>query len=396
VKILILTNLFPTPWDPRRGTFNRQQFQRLGQRHRVDVLTAVDFRERRGPRVATGVSGLGEDCFTFYHPPGIGRFLNALCFFACVMWQRGRALRAARYDVLLASWAFPDAVAGGWVARRLGIPYVVKVHGSDLNVQAASRLRRMQIGPALREADAVVAVSDALATRAVALGARADTVETLYNGVDTALFHPGDRDDARRRLGLPAHRRIVLFVGNLKAAKGCLDLLDAFAQVARIHDDACLVFVGDGAERHALPRRAASLGCASALCVIGAVDHAATADWFRAADLLCLPSHNEGVPNVVLEAMACGTPVVATRVGGIPEVLPALAGSLVAPHRPDTLAAALCDALARSFDTAAIAAHAARFRWDDNIDRLDRVLLNAVARHAAPSTERADRLPPPL
>lgn len=394
MKILVLTNLFPTPWDPRRGTFNRQQFQRLGQRHRVDVLTAVDFRERRGPRAASGVHGLGEDCFTFYHPPGIGRFLNALCFFACVMWQRGRALRAARYDVLLASWAFPDAVAGGWVARLLGIPYVVKVHGSDLNVQAAARLRRMQIRPALRDADAVVAVSGALATRAIALGARADTVETLYNGVDTALFHPGNRDEARERLGLPAQGRIVLFVGNLKAGKGCLDLLDAFAQVARVHNDVCLVFVGDGAERHALPRRATALGCASALRMIGAVDHAATADWFRAADLLCLPSHNEGVPNVVLEAMACGTPVVATRVGGIPEVLPAHAGSLVAPHRPDALAVALCDTLARPFDTVAIAAHAARFRWDDNIDRLDRVLLNAVARHAAPSNERAERLPP--
>jgi hypothetical protein len=146
MKILILTNLFPTPWDPRRGTFNRQQFQRLAEHHDVDVLTAVDFRERMaGTQGDVDVPGVRRDHFTFYHPPGIGRFLNAFCFFLSVMWQRGRVLRRARYDVMLASWAYPDAAGGAWVARLLGIPYVVKVHGSDLNVQAESRLRRPQI-----------------------------------------------------------------------------------------------------------------------------------------------------------------------------------------------------------------------------------------------------------
>ncbi|WP_081996519.1 glycosyltransferase family 4 protein [Luteibacter sp. 9133] len=386
MKVLVLTNLFPTPWDPRRGTFNRQQFQRLGERHDVDVLTAVEFRERMAGRQGeTRVSGVREDWFTFYHPPGFGRFLNALCFFACVMWQRGREIRAARYDVVLASWAFPDAVAGAWMARLLGIPYVVKVHGSDLNVQAEARLRRPQIRQALRGAAGVVAVSRALAARAVSLGAHANTVETLYNGVDTRVFHRGDRTAARLRLGLPPEVPLVLYVGNLKATKGCHDLIDAFPQLVGRHHDARLVFVGSGASRAHLEDRAASLCCATAVHFEGAVDHAATADWFRAADVLCLPSHNEGVPNVILEAMACGTPIVATHVGGIPEVVPRHAGILVPPHQPHELGTALIEALERHFDATAIAGHAATFRWDENIDRLERILTHVAhvgARHA--------------
>ena len=380
MKVLVITNLFPTPWDARRGTFNRQQFQRLGERHDVHVLTAVDFRERRGaPRHDVRVPGLDVRWFTFWHPPGIGRCLNALCFFASLMWQHGKRLRGEGYDVLLASWAYPDAVAGAWLGRLLGIPHVVKVHGSDLNVQAAATLRRPQIRQALRSAGMVVTVSKALAAKAVDIGADPERVRTIYNGVDTRLFSPSDRVEARRRLGLPPEAPIVLYVGNLKASKGCHDLARAFAHVTGRHHDARLVYVGDGPDRDSLERLTSGLCSAPAVRFAGAADHATLADWFRAADLLCLPSHNEGVPNVVLEAMACGTPVVATSVGGIPEVLPPCAGILVPAHRPDELGVALTTSLDRHYDREAIVAHAATFRWDDNIDQLDRALTHAVA-----------------
>ena len=110
--------------------------------------------------------------------------------------------------------------------------------------------------------------------------------------------------------------------------------------------------------------------------------HAALPDWFRAADLLCLPSHNEGVPNVVLEAMACGTPVVATQVGGLPEVVPAHAGRLVPLGDRAALADALAQAAAQAWDHAAIAEHARGFNWETNIDRLDAILRQAVRSEA--------------
>ncbi|HEY2623062.1 MAG TPA: glycosyltransferase family 4 protein [Dyella sp.] len=388
LRVLILTNLFPTPWDPLRGTFNRQQFERLGQYHDVDVLTAVDFRERlAGTKGEVKVSGLRTDHFTFFYPPRFGRTLHALCWLLSLLLQRGRQLRSANYDCLLVSWAYPDAVAVGWLARRLGIPYVVKVHGSDLNVQAEHALRRPQIRSALRHANAVVAVSQALATKAVALDADPAHVHVLYNGVDPSLFSPGSPSHARTRLNLSPASPLVLYVGNLKLAKGCLDLLEAFPALLAARPDAQLVYVGAGPCQSALLERASALGCADRVFLAGPIAHDALPDWFRGADLLCLPSHNEGVPNVVLEAMSCGTPVVATRVGGIPEVLPSQAGLLVPPHEGDALSAALIDATGRSWDHEAIVRQAAAFRWDDNVSRLAGILRDVAA--ASPSPLRA-------
>lgn len=381
LKILVLTNLFPHPWDPLRGPFNRQQFGRLGRAHDVDVLTAVDFRERMSRPAGEFVAeNVHTDHFTFFYPPRIGRALHALCWLLCLLWQRGRQLRAANYDCVLASWAYPDGVAASWVARYLGIPYVVKVHGSDLNVQAAFALRRPQISSALRHARAVVTVSKALAEKATAMGTDASRVHVIYNGVDASLFAPGPRTEARTRLGLARSEPLLLYVGNLKESKGCLDLINALPAVLQRHPEARVAFVGAGACRAAMLQRAQALGCADRLLLPGAVAHEALGDWFRAASVLCLPSHNEGVPNVVLEAMACGVPVVATRVGGIPEVVPAYAGILVPPHDPRTLSAALLDALEAPWQGPAIAAHARGYCWDDNIVRLDAILQAAAAR----------------
>lgn len=383
LKILVLTNLFPSPWDPLRSPFNRQQFERLGREHDVEVITAVDFRERFGrKRAAFHANHVTTDHFVFFYPPLIGRSLHAASWLLSLLVQKFRRLRRAHYDCMLLSWGYPDAAAASWLARHLGIPYVVKVHGTDLNVKAQQALLRPQIRQALRGAQGVIAVSQALADKAVALGVDPARVHVLYNGVEQNLFAPGSRRGARAKLGLPQDERLLLYVGNLKDTKGCLDLLEALPRVLLTHPDARLLYVGTGPCREALQQRAAALGCGDRVQLIGAVEHYALGDWFRAADLLCLPSHNEGVPNVVLEAMACGTPVVATRVGGIPEVLPDHAGILVNAHDRIGLEGALIDALGKSWDADAIARGAGRFRWDENIRRLSDVLEAAAMSRA--------------
>jgi glycosyltransferase involved in cell wall biosynthesis len=390
LKVLVLTNLFPTRWDPLRGAFNRQQFERLGRHHDVDVLAAVDFRERMaGVRGEVEVANLRTDHFVFVYPPGVGRSLHAGCWLLSLWLQRGRQLRAAGYDCMLASWAYPDAAGAGWLARRLGIPYVVKVHGSDLNVQATHALRRRQIRSALRGAGAVVAVSRALADKAVEIGADPARVQVIYNGVDSGLFAPGPQAEARQRLGLAGGAPLLLYVGNLKQTKGCVDLLEAFPALLAQRPDAHLVYVGAGPCRAELLERATALGCADRVSLAGAQPHAALGDWFRAADVLCLPSHNEGVPNVVLEAMACGVPVVASRVGGIPEVVPEHAGILVPVRDREALSRALVEAGARHWDSARIAAHASGFRWDDNVRRLGCILQQVTSGSVPAADARA-------
>ena len=235
-----------------------------------------------------------------------------------------------------------------------------------------------QIASALRGARAVIAVSRALADKARALGAGKDRVHLLYNGVDGARFRPGDKAAARDALGLQPDARLVIYVGNLKESKGCLDLLEAFPAVLARHPQARLAFVGSGPAGPVLERRARQLGVADCVQLAGARPHEELPTWMQAADLLALPSHNEGVPNVVLEAMACGLPVVASDVGGIPEVLPKHAGVLVPAHDQLALARALADSLQQDWQRDAIIEHAGTFRWDDNVQRLDRILRDAA------------------
>ncbi|MBB3228578.1 glycosyltransferase involved in cell wall biosynthesis [Luteibacter sp. Sphag1AF] len=384
MKILILTNLFPTPYDPLRGAFNRQQFTRLAERHEVEIITAVDFRQRmRGTKGDLQFPHMKTGHFVFVYPPRFGRAWHALCWYFSLMWQHGRRLAHEHYDVLLVSWAYPDGAAAGWVGRRLGIPYVIKVHGSDLNVQANHVMRRLQIRNALKGAGAAIAVSRALGGKLRTLGCSPDRVHVIYNGIDSDVFSPDPDGQARDRLGL-VDGPIILYVGNLKTSKGCVDLVEAMPEVIAAHPTVRFVVIGSGADRQAMIQRANELGCAEHLDLRGAWPHAQLPDWFRAATLLCLPSHNEGVPNVVLEAMACGTPVVATRVGGIPEVVPDYAGALVPPHDARALAHALTDTLYRTFDHEAIAAHAAGFRWNDNVDALEQVLHDVALAHSLP------------
>ncbi|HET6631271.1 MAG TPA: glycosyltransferase family 4 protein [Rhodanobacteraceae bacterium] len=381
LNLLILTNLFPSAWDPRRAAFNRQQFERLAERDEVEVMTAVDFHQRlRGRRGDPGLRAVHASDFTYFYPPLLGRSLHARCWLASLLAQHGRRLREQPIDCLLGSWAYPDGVAVSWLAQRLGVPYVIKVHGSDINVQANHSLRRRQISASLAGAGAVVAVSKALATRVIDLGVDPRRVHVLYNGVDRQRFAPGPRGAARSRLGLDPTMEMVLFVGNLKTSKGCVDLVRAASALATARPRLHVYFAGTGPAAGEISRRAWASQLHGRVHLLGSVEHAALADWYRSADLLCLPSHNEGVPNVVLEAMACGVPVVATAVGGIPEVVPRQAGTLVPAHDTEALRSALARALGRRWDSRRIAVHAAHFDWEDNVHRLHGILATTAGK----------------
>lgn len=380
VKVLILTNLFPSPWLPHRAPFNRQQFTRLAALHEVEVIAGVGFRDwLRGRRGEPALEGIKVDYVVSWYLPVLLRRLHPAFWLASLLLQRGLRLRTSSYDCILASWAHPDGVGAAWVSRWLGIPLVVKVHGNDINVAAADPARGRQVSKAFGQCRRVVAVSRALAAKCRALGA--ERVDVIYNGVDTSLFAPSPADGHGQ--GRDPQAPVILFVGNLLASKGCFDLLEAMPMLLERHPGARLVFAGSGTDRPRLGRRAASLAIATSVSFAGTIEHARLAPLMRAASVVCLPSHSEGVPNVLLEAMACGTPVVATSVGGIPEVVPPHAGILVAPRQPAALADALGETIARRWDRDAIAAHGAGFRWSTNVEQLSATLLSAVVEHAS-------------
>jgi glycosyltransferase involved in cell wall biosynthesis len=351
MRILTVTNLYPNPFQPQRATFNRQQVRALAQGHEVAVVAPVPWTEelaaRRvgGPPLPLGRQlvwdGVPVEYPRYLYTPGLlrgwyGRFY---------LWSVGRAFRRAvasfRPDLVYTTWAYPDGWAAVGLARGAGLPVVLKVHGSDVLQVDEYPARRRGTAEALRRADRVVAVSRDLARRVIDLGTDPAKVHVVYNGVDGQVFHPGDRGQARARLGLDPRRPLLLYVGNLVPVKGPDVLIEACAQLAAAGRDFDLHLIGRGSSREPLARQAAERGIPGRVRFHGVVAHDRLPDWFRAADLLVLPSRSEGVPNVLLEASACGTPFVATDVGGIPEVADLSTSLLVPPGDPARLSGAI-------------------------------------------------------
>jgi glycosyltransferase involved in cell wall biosynthesis len=186
----------------------------------------------------------------------------------------------------------------------------------------------------------VLTVGAELRDRVIELGVPGERVHALRRGVDARLFHPGDRQHSRRRLGLPGEPRILLWVGRMVPVKGLEVLIAAGARLRERGVAFQMYLVGDGPLAGRVRSWIRAAGCAHVAHLVGPVDHDRLPDWYRAADITVLSSHSEGVPNVLLESLACGTPFVATRVGGIPEIA-GESSDLVPPGDADALAGAL-------------------------------------------------------
>ena len=280
-----------------------------------------------------------------------------------------------KFDVVLGSWAYPDGFAAVIAARLLGLPCVVKLHGSDINIIAKIPGPRMLSAWALPQATKVVAVSRALADEVEQLGVPRENIAIVMNGVDASLFHPRDRAAARRELGLPVDGRLALYVGNLKVEKGVLDLAAAWANV---EIPAMLAIVGGGPAKAELEKAVAGM---TNVKLVGPQPLSTIPTWLAACDVLVLPSHAEGTPNVVLEALACGRRVVATSVGGIPDLITSdTLGQLVPAREPKPLAVALAHALSTPYSADEVARLGARGGWDASAATLHQVLLDASVR----------------
>jgi glycosyltransferase involved in cell wall biosynthesis len=397
LRVLVVTRLFPTSVEPFESPFARQQLAALGRRCEVLVLGVVPHlpgaalfgdrtrpgRLRRVPERET-VAGL-----TVLHPrapylPGSARFpwlarFNAPLYLGGLLSYVPR-LRG-RFDVVLGTFLHPDACAAAALARLLGIPYVIKAHGTDIDVVARWPSVRGSVAAALGSAAWSLGVSRAMVSALVELGAPPDRAVLLTNGVDRALFHPRDKAASRAALGLPAEGRLIVFVGLLAPQKGVRELLAAWAELRAeggppIH----LAIVGGGKLQGEIAGAAAGNGDArrGLLVAPGALPLERVALYLGAADVFTLPSHREGTPNVVLEALASGRPVVATRVGGIPDVLAdGVTGILVPPRSASDLALALRAALDRTWDVDALAASAPP-SWEESAARLHRLLALAA------------------
>jgi glycosyltransferase involved in cell wall biosynthesis len=387
MRVLIVTKIFPSSVEPCSSPFNRQQFRELSRLADVELLATIPwfpgasaFRRWSPAGRLTAVPPREEiDGLVVRHPrflfvPKVGHAIAGPLYAASLgpiaLGYKGRV------DVVLGAWGYPDGYAAVLLGRLLGVPTVIKLHGSDVNVLGARGVLRRRLSWALERATRVVAVSQPLAERAIELGVSPENVDVVPNGIDRALFHPRDREQARRALGLPFDGRLVLFLGHLSEAKGAVDLLRAFQVNAAALTGVELAMVGDGADAELCHLLARSLPIN--VRFPGVQPHDRIPLWLAACDVLALPSWNEGTPNVVLEALACGRPVVATKVGGIPALVKPTRGALVPAQDVHALGAALREVLDREFDPEALSRGLEQPDWAGSAQLLHESLLGAL------------------
>lgn len=388
MRVLAITQLFPNAQEPLFSPFNRQQLAALSRLCELHVVAPVPWfpgarrlaATTRAGRLATlarsgRVDGLEVRHPRFVHLPKIGHWVSGPVY-AASLWPVAREYRG-RIDVVLGAWAYPDGWAAVALAKLLGVPAVIKLHGSDMNVVAKLTGPRLWLRAILPNAARVVAVSRRLGETAAALGVPAERIELVFNGVDDALFSPRERTHARRELGVDPQSRLILFVGALLESKGVGELVAAFERVAPAHPELAVAFVGDGPLRERCAALAARFP--GRVHVAGAVALPQVATWLGACQVLALPSWNEGTPNVVLEALSSGRRVVATDVGGIPDLITSeLMGELVPPRRVDALAAALTRAALLDYDPDAVRQAGGRGDWAQSARELHGVLARAA------------------
>jgi glycosyltransferase involved in cell wall biosynthesis len=268
----------------------------------------------------------------------------------------------AGFELIDAHYFYPDGIAAVLLGRALGRPVVVTARGSDLHILARHPVPRRWIKWAALRADGLITVSSGLKQRLIDLGIAAGRVRVLRNGVDLARFSPRDREAARQALGLTGPT--LLAVGNLVPLKRHKLMIEALARLPEYE----LVIVGEGPERSAIESAARDRRVADRLRLLGRVSQDRLPEIYSAADLLLLVSTHEGWPNVLLESMACGTPVVVSQMSGAEIVAAAEAGRVVADVTPQRLAEAVRDIAAAPPSRAATRRYAEQFDWQSTTE----------------------------
>jgi glycosyltransferase involved in cell wall biosynthesis len=397
LRLVTFSTLYPNAAQPTHGVFVEQRLRHMLATGRVaaSVVAPVPWFPSRASwlgRYAEFAAAPARETrhgVDVSHPryaviPKLGMALAP----RLLAWGAERAIKAAwtqsRAQLLDAHYLYPDGVAAAAIARRRGWPYVLTARGSDVN-----RIGDFD-GPCRRMIDAVenslvtFTVSAALRERLIALGARSEKVLVARNGVDLDAFRPGDRTALRRKWAVDGF--VILSVGKLDENKGHHVVIEALESLT----GATLLIAGTGPWRQRLAALAARRGLSDQVRLLGTVAHEQIAELYSLADVVTLMSSREGLPNVVLEALACGCPVIATRAGGVAEVLMADGGGqLLGDRSTAALVTALWKVRATPPQRDQVRLHAESMGWS----RLATQLVDALEAAASGVGIQLDHTP---
>ena len=384
LHVLTLSTLFPNSARPNFGVFVERQTASLARQPniKVTVINPIGtppfpfnrlqkYQQLRDLPEQENWYGLDMHRPRFALLPGIGGRFNpaAICN---AIWPIVQNIHAETpIDVVDAEFFYPDGPAAMEIAKRLGVPYTIKARGSDIHYWSSVAGCRGKIISAAQNASALLTVSGAMKDDIAALGISDDKIIVHYTGMDPAQFYPRDRNAAKAELGL--NGPVILCVGALIARKSQNLLIEALVQIP----DATLLLVGDGEADRNYRTLAERLGLSDRVRFMGSVAHDRLPALYAAADVMALVSSSEGLANAWVEALASGTPVVASNVGGAPELLQSPDAGRIVKRDAGDIAAAINQLLAKPIARDAVAEQAKRFSWDEN-GRLLAELLRRV------------------
>ncbi len=334
-NIIILSNLFPTQVDNTRGIFTLQIAKQLSQLCNIQVVCPLPYfprwnslkRFEQWYKLAQVPVKYLYDGIQVYSPkylmiPKISEHIHASLVFPAVLRCLLSLKNQCGIDLVNAHWLYPDGVSAVWACKVLRIPIVLTALGCDVNHYPNKFIIGNQIKKAVRGCDGVTAVSTELALKMEQWSIPQGSVSVIRNGVDVSLFRLYEKKECRKRLAIPSDGKIILFVGRLSSEKGFDTLINSISILKQNGGEQfSVVVVGDGPERGQYETQIKKNGLTNQFIFKGFREHSEIPYWYGASDLLCLPSIREGCPNVVLESLASGRPVIASRVGGIPEMI---------------------------------------------------------------------------
>jgi len=333
LRILTFTSLFPNSVDPTFGVFIYQRTVHLARRseNSAEVVAPIPFFPKWLPAKRWSAAGrlpaaesIGP--LTVHHPryflvPKVSMPLHGLSMYwgSLPLVRRLHALRG--FDCIDAHFVYPDGFAAVLLGKKLGIPAIVSARGTDINSYSSYALIRPMVRWTVRNAEGCIAVSEALKEKMTEVCGTDIPIHAIPNGVDTERFWRTETGEAREALGLSKTSRLLVAVGSLTEGKRHELLIRAIQEIAPKCPGLQLYIFGEGPCRGGLEKLVRELGLVEQVHLPGKIPNEMLRLWFGAADISCLTSAREGWPNAVTESLACGTPVLATRVGGVPEIL---------------------------------------------------------------------------
>lgn len=454
MKLLFVSQLYPSSASPQKASYNRQLMLAMARQAEIRIVAPVEWfpwqeclRGRVLPPTEEPLDGLHISHPRVFYTPGFMIYKHWWMYRRSISAHFKAVVEEFRPDHIIIGFVYPDGVAVAALCRELGIPYSLLVLGSDFRIRTRQEKFKSVVMSALREAPLVLCPGNALKRDMAAAGIDGRKIVAFNNGVNVDLFRFRTRKEALEEWSvvrqssvsseaastwlpstfhLPPSTRLCLFVGNLVPVKGPDLLLEAWGKLIR--RDECgdlkleaeaaasasgestsesetqvsgfiphlspasptLIFIGDGPMRKRLEQRAKSIGMGDSVVFLGSRSHNEIALWMNVADCLCLPSRSEGMPNVVLEALASGLPVVATGVGEVPFMIQDGENGFVIAAEGEGMSRRLAETLAlaleRKWERKKLSQRVENCTWDEAAETVLKAISPRQAASSAAST----------